>query len=632
LEWSLDLLGDVERRLFARLASFAGSGTTDAVAEVCGVPPLDGRDLSALLRRLIRASLVVAHPDLPGRWTMLESIRELAVLELAAVGEADELAARHRAWFARRVEDVEDSVGLTGQAQVMDDLTADHDNVRRAVDTALTAGDAAVALRITAAMVPYWTSHGDWTEGCERLAAALAMPSMDLRLRGRALVAIGNLELMRVDLASADTHFTEAGAAAAAVGDQVTLAKAHAGGGFVAFRRSRLADAQGRWEEALATAERAGDERLVASVLRSLAIAEGTAGHQTRAGELLDHAIASARSVGDDQLLRQLLGSSAEMHLWLGHYQLAEDTYGEALAVATSISDLSARPLLLAELGWVALLRGDVVSAERLSIDAAELAEDMGAPRVLAHALRLKGEALVRRRDALGADDALDRALETAEAFGAPAEIAGVLCSQAGAALERRDLDEARRLAEAALALSALRHSMRRTSLDWVLGLTALIDGDVTTAERHFRTDLEQAEHSQLRRHEANSTWGLAQVATVRGMTRDAVALHGRALGQRREMGDRLGVVDSLVGVAGAVAPMEPVGAARLVGAATALRVAVGATATLRETAEMTAVLAAVTDAAGVDAAEAGRRGGAEMDEDAAVELAAQVGARPDDE
>ena len=95
-------------------------------------------------------------------------------------------------------------MGLTGRPDVMSDLTADHDNIRRAVDTAVAAGDASIALRIGAAMVPYWTSHGDWTEGRQRLAAALAMPSPDLRLRGRALVAIGNLELMRVDLASAE--------------------------------------------------------------------------------------------------------------------------------------------------------------------------------------------------------------------------------------------------------------------------------------------------------------------------------------------------------------------------------------------------------------------------------------------
>ncbi len=135
-----------------------------------------------------------------------------------------------------------------------------------------------------------------------------------------------------------------------------------------------------------------------------------------------------------------------------------------------------------------------------------------------------------------------------------------------------------------------------------------------------------------MRRHEANSTWGLARVSTVRGRTRDAVALHRKALEQRRQMGDRLGVVDSLVGLAAAVAPNEPVEAARLAGAAISLRAAVGATPTPRETADVTTVLAEATEAAGPDVAEAGRHAGAEMDEDAAVELAVQLGARPDND
>ena len=40
LEWSLDLLTPDERRVFARLAVFAGQGTLDAAAEVCSGPPV----------------------------------------------------------------------------------------------------------------------------------------------------------------------------------------------------------------------------------------------------------------------------------------------------------------------------------------------------------------------------------------------------------------------------------------------------------------------------------------------------------------------------------------------------------------------------------------------------------------
>ena len=60
---------------------------------------------------------------------------QLAAIELEAAGEDDELAARHRTWFADRVERVEPEIGRSGQPQVMADLAADQDNVRRAIDT-----------------------------------------------------------------------------------------------------------------------------------------------------------------------------------------------------------------------------------------------------------------------------------------------------------------------------------------------------------------------------------------------------------------------------------------------------------------------------------------------------------------
>lgn len=634
LEWSLDLLGDDERRLFARLAAFAGTGTTEAVAEVCDGAPVVGAEVRRMLRRLVRASLVLSHPQVAERWSMLESVRELGALELAAAGEVDELAARHRSWYARRVEETQDVIGRKGAADVMSDLAADHDNVRRALDTAVDAGDAAVALRICAAMAPFWTSHGDWTEGCDRLRAALALPGGDGALRGRALVAAGNLLLLRGDLAAAEAHFAEARERSDASGDDITLARALSGAGYIAFRRSQLAEAQAHWEEALDRAERAGDERVGAGILRSLAIAVGSRGRQDRAGELLERAIAAARRTRDDQLLRMLLGSAAERHLWLGHYEMAADEYGDALALATAIGDLSARPLLLAEIGWVALLRGDVATAERLAVEAAELAEDLGNRRVLAHALRLRGEAELRQGGVAGAATALERALVVAEELGAPAEVAGVRCSQACLALDELDLDEARRRAEEALSLSALPHPIRRTSPHWVLGVVSLAEGDLEAADQHFGADLALARNAQAPRHEANGNWGLAGVSASAGRTAEAVARQGRALELRRAMGDRLGVADSLVGLAAAAVRVEPEAAARLVGAAGALRTAAGATPTRREATEVAAVLEAASGAVGPEHVVAAQATGSDLDEGAAVATAARLGAgldeRPD--
>jgi tetratricopeptide (TPR) repeat protein len=618
LEWSLDLLSPDERRVFARLAVFAGQGTLDAAAEVCSGAPVPAGSVPAAVRRLMRGSLLQASADVEGRWTMLESVRELAALELAAAGDAD-AAARHRTWFADRAETLGPEIGRTDRPAALRELTADHDNVRHALDSAVSAGDAATGLRLCVAMGPFWLAGMHWTEGIERLRAVLALPGDDDRLRARALATAGQLLLVRGDLAEADAMFTDARARAAAVHDDLALARALSGAGVIAFRGSRLTESQELWEQSLASAETAGDEHAVSSALRGLAIAAGSAGDQDTAGRLLERALASARRIGDGQLIRQLLGASAEMHMWLAEYQRAADEYGDALELATGIGDLSARPLLLAELGWIALLRGEVAVAAQLAGESVALAEEFVNRRVLAHALRLQGEALLRRGRADDGRAALDRALAVAQDFGAPAEIAGVLCSQAGQAFEHLQLDEARTFADRAVDLSALPHPMRLMSPEWVRGLVALRQGDPDAAAADFTSGLTFNDRPAGPRPIANSTFGLACVDVARGRSAAGLTGHASALRQRHRMGDRLGVAESLLALAGATVAAEPADAARLVGAADALLAAVGAVQTPRQQADLDRVGRS-------DGAE--RAEGAALEEESAVELACVVAER----
>ncbi|HEX2421406.1 MAG TPA: hypothetical protein VHL55_07385, partial [Acidimicrobiia bacterium] len=418
-----------------------------------------------------------------------------------------------------------------------------------------------------------------------------------------------------------DEFFGEARELAAAAGDDVNMARALLYAGYVAFRHSHLAEAKALWEDALTRAESGGDQRVAASVLRSLAIVAGTEGRQDRAGELLDQAIGLAQESGDDQLLRLLLGSSAEMNIWLGRYHVAEKAYGDALALAAEIGDFSARPLLLAELGWVALLRGDPRTAERLSLEAAELAEDLGTPRVLAHALRLGGEALIRLGDLVGASSSLDRALTVAESLNAPAEVAGVRCSQACLTLELQEYDRARLHARESIETSGLEHTMRRTTPQWVLGMVALSEGDVESAERQFRESLFAAKERGAPRHEATFSLGLAVIRAVQGRTREAASLGKRALDLWRNLGDPLGVVDCLVALAELAKGTEPEGAAELLGAAGSLRDRAGAKATPREAAQSVAISGSLGQALAAE----GLATGAEMDESDAVAAAGRL-------
>jgi tetratricopeptide (TPR) repeat protein len=422
--------------------------------------------------------------------------------------------------------------------------------------------------------------------------------------------------------------FTDARALAAAVHDDLTLARAQSGAGLIAFRGSRLTESQQLWEESLESAERAGDDRAVASALRSLAIAAGSRGEQDTAGLLLDRALATARRIGDDQLVRLLLGASAERHMWLAEYQRAADEYGDALELATGIGDLSARPLLLAELGWIALLRGEVAVAAQLAGESVALAEEFVNRRVLAHALRLHGEALLRRGRADDGRAALDRALAVAQDFGAPAEIAGVLCSQAGQAFERLDLEEARTLAGRSADLSALPHPMRLMSPEWVRGVVELRRGDPDAAAADFARGLTFNGGPAGPRPVANSIFGLACVDVARARSRAGVAGHVSALSRRNRMGDRLGVAESLLALAGAVLPAEAADAARLLGASSALLSAVGAVPTPRQQEDLELAARAAVAVAGRDTVSAARSEGTALEETRAVELALALAER----
>ena len=86
IQWSYDLLGSTERGAFARLAVFAGSFDVEAAEDVCGaeLETLESLMDKSLLRRTAE-----------GRLFMLETIREFALEQLAAMPEEGDTRRRH---------------------------------------------------------------------------------------------------------------------------------------------------------------------------------------------------------------------------------------------------------------------------------------------------------------------------------------------------------------------------------------------------------------------------------------------------------------------------------------------------------------------------------------------------------
>ncbi|MEV6901034.1 BTAD domain-containing putative transcriptional regulator [Amycolatopsis sp. NPDC051372] len=171
VDWSWELLSDAERTLLRRLAVFSGGATSEAAAAVCGT-----EDAPDLLTALVDKSLLVVSDTPEPRYTMLETIKAYALERLKEAAEPELLRRAHATWFAQLAEAADPHLRRAEQLEWLARLTADHGNLTSAVRSAITAGDAATAIRLVVASGWYWLLGGHRAEGMELILAALAVP------------------------------------------------------------------------------------------------------------------------------------------------------------------------------------------------------------------------------------------------------------------------------------------------------------------------------------------------------------------------------------------------------------------------------------------------------------------------
>ena len=178
VEWSYQLLSDLEQRVFRQVSVFP------ALFTLAGAEAIAGADAGAAVLRLVDCSLLVppvAGPDGRPRYVMLETLRAYGTGRLADSGELPEAAAalaRHALQVAERA-----AAGLqtgTGEQDAARWLDAEDASTRQALAWALE-HDAATALRLVIALAPWWKLRGRLGAGYPllRAAAGHAAPASD---------------------------------------------------------------------------------------------------------------------------------------------------------------------------------------------------------------------------------------------------------------------------------------------------------------------------------------------------------------------------------------------------------------------------------------------------------------------
>jgi len=197
IAWSYDLLTPHQQALFRRLAVFLGGCTTEAAEAVAGA---DAGAVSSILddlSSLVDSSLLVQRQQADGepRFSMLETIREYGLEQLAAAGEEAETRCRHAVWCLEMAEEFWPTMQRRLEPSLaISHLAAEHDNLRSALAWLDSTGDTEAIVRLAGAIFPFWYVHDDLREGVSWLERTkVDADEIPVAVRARALLGAGML-------------------------------------------------------------------------------------------------------------------------------------------------------------------------------------------------------------------------------------------------------------------------------------------------------------------------------------------------------------------------------------------------------------------------------------------------------
>jgi predicted ATPase/DNA-binding SARP family transcriptional activator len=151
IDWSYRLLPEPERRLFRSLSVFAGGADLRAVHRVVDPDAAEDEVLDRLAR-LVDRSMVVAEPGVHSRYRLLETLRAYGRSRTVAAGDSAALARRHAAHYVELAERAARGLQGPDERAWVEEVWADHDNLRAAFVQALAEQDIDLALRLVAAV------------------------------------------------------------------------------------------------------------------------------------------------------------------------------------------------------------------------------------------------------------------------------------------------------------------------------------------------------------------------------------------------------------------------------------------------------------------------------------------------
>ena len=317
-------------------------------------------------------------------------------------------------------------------------------------------------------------------------------------------------------------------------------------------RAACIPEALQLYEGAISAAERAGERAILAEALRRLAVVLHHRNESARARDCCNRSFKIAGALGNDVLAAEALNTMGGLALRTGALEEARGYFLQALERGGHARELQAR--VEQNLGILANIRGQLIDAVRHYERSVEAYRATNDEHGSATAYVNLGIAHTDLRQYDWADSYFSKSSDIAERAG-DVHLQGMcLVNHAEAHFLRGRYDEARHMAEGALAIfDQLDSRADKSEAYKMIGMVYRETGRNALAESRLRTAIELATSAGSVLNEAEAARELALLMQLMGRNQDALALLNTAHRLFRRLDARI----DLVYVGGKVAALE---------------------------------------------------------------------------
>jgi len=250
IDWSYELLSELERDLLHMLSIFVGGWTLDAAESVA-----NDENVLDLLSQLVNKSLVVVDFQARGetRYHLPEMVREYSRKRLSESGKQESVQRSHFDFFFHLATVAESGFKTREHQAWLKRLDIERDNVRIALGYGISSKHFEETLMFTGTLFWYWQTLGFISEGRSHVREILTASEHDpaVAARAKALWCAGALAWIQGDYAEGNSQLKESVKLWRSLDDKHGLAVSLRETGIIATYSGELDQAQSALHESI---------------------------------------------------------------------------------------------------------------------------------------------------------------------------------------------------------------------------------------------------------------------------------------------------------------------------------------------------------------------------------------------